>query len=495
MERIPQGLKDFPAPKGRFRDPARYFSIQNDLPKVYGTGPEGPFEPLTSERIAATRQLKAFLFLSDQVLANYFSQVANISKFFSLDPTMKNTLFSQFPETVAGAGELFDDVDEFKSMLPSITEDKLSFLEKRNKILDHLLARFSESFTDYVLLMYRSGLQFSDQERLIHDKINFLKNYPTVSSGKHHGINYRFDFSGWPGTQPAGIVKRIGLLFGSQDITERSLLGLYPMVVANEDSTFSYSFYDDPAHTTVLLKGSTSYPTDDDARENMLTALNLLYFIPSYRVDEPNPGEFIIGLYKGDDKLAEWDEVFDSNTDAMDYLRERLEDLRTDSEGMHLVENILLRPLDDAYKLFKVCLPENCSFCGEEDPYSFRITLVLPFWPDRFSDMNFRNFTSKTIRREIPAHLLPRICWVNPAQMFEFEDAWLKWRQVNAEEDADQDAIRLANNNLIVIIEKLRSVYPEATLHDCIDDSQSNPVMLNHTQLGTFKADEDETDQ
>ena len=34
---------------------------------------------------------------------------------------------------------------------------------------------------------------------------------------------------------------------------------------------------------------------------------------------------------------------------------------------------------EDVYKLFEVCLGDDCKFCGEEDPYSFRMSLILPY--------------------------------------------------------------------------------------------------------------------
>src|SRR3546814_8864190 len=82
-------------------------------------------------------------------------------------------------------------------------------------------------------------------------------------------------------------------------------------------------------------------------------------------------------------------------------------------EGLHLVEHLLLRPRfsppgnpgeapEDVYKLIEVCLGENCQFCGEEDPYSFRISIVLPYWHERFKAAAFREYFELMDRTEAP---------------------------------------------------------------------------------------------
>jgi hypothetical protein len=54
-----------------------------------------------------------------------------------------------------------------------------------------------------------------------------------------------------------------------------------------------------------------------------------------------------------------------------------------------------------------------CKTCGDEDPYSFRLTLVMPGWTAPFNtNLNMRDFAERTSRQETPSHLLPKICWV-----------------------------------------------------------------------------------
>jgi hypothetical protein len=173
-------------------------------------------------------------------------------------------------------------------------------------------------------------------------------------------------------------------------------------------------------------------------------------------------------------------------------------------EGMHLVEHILLRPRfsppviagvdpEEVYKLFHVCLGENCNFCGEEDPYSFRISLVLPYWHERFKSMEFRKYFETMVRTETPAHCMIKICWVNNTLMNEFEQAYKEWMEALAlyeidliQKSVNQDRLRNASNAMIDILKILHSEYPEAQLHDC-ETGLTNPVLLGNTVLGTYK--------
>ena len=131
--------------------------------------------------------------------------------------------------------------------------------------------------------------------------------------------------------------------------------------------------------------------------------------------------------------------------------------LRLNNEGFHLVEHILLRPdtcpEEETPSMNQPgCIPDPekaipyfakdyiAGECGEmseisrekkylpgADPYSFWITIALPWWPARFQNPDFRNFFQNTLRREAPAHVGLRLLWLSPGQMSEFETKYLAW--------------------------------------------------------------------
>ncbi|MFT3947203.1 MAG: hypothetical protein QM763_09545 [Agriterribacter sp.] len=132
------------------------------------------------------------------------------------------------------------------------------------------------------------------------------------------------------------------------------------------------------------------------------------------------------------------------------------------SEGLHVVEHILLRPhcnnangfydcnCDEALPAPCIDLKNICHFkwksgddedaCTQEeipvcftpgcDPYSFIATIALPAWPQRFRNNNNRAIIEKLLFREAPAHVLLRILWLNPLDFccFEYEfKLWNEW--------------------------------------------------------------------
>ncbi len=191
------------------------------------------------------------------------------------------------------------------------------------------------------------------------------------------------------------------------------------------------------------------------------------------------------------------------------------------AEGLHLVEHILLRPKMPEQALIRDNCPDCChaeflppetttqAACappdklaaqqtdpdselpaGTEvyvpgaDPYSFWATVVLPYWPERFQNINFRNFFEDTLRREAPAHVALRICWLDPKQMQWFEYHYRQWLTAQAGEGdcLIDDALRA----LIDSLARLTTVYPPAELQEgeCSGNgSQAGAVLLDSTQL------------
>jgi hypothetical protein len=63
----------------------------------------------------------------------------------------------------------------------------------------------------------------------------------------------------------------------------------------------------------------------------------------------------------------------------------------------------------------------------EETFLNFTITVVLPSWPARFQDRNFKTFAENLFRVNTPAHIRLRFQWVNISRMTVFEQLYGKW--------------------------------------------------------------------
>lgn len=147
-----------------------YIPIQNDLPRVYGVGEARLPESVGTEHRAAVLQLKGYLLLFEQFLADLTAQLGNINRFFSSSPDEKLTYFSlalfdlpdvqkllvRSPPDPNDWKPFIDDPDNpYMNALHQALEGKKKFLDRRNRMLDHLLARQGEEMVAYSQELHR----------------------------------------------------------------------------------------------------------------------------------------------------------------------------------------------------------------------------------------------------------------------------------------------------------------------------------------------------
>ena len=110
------------------------------------------------------------------------------------------------------------------------------------------------------------------------------------------------------------------------------------------------------------------------------------------------------------------------------------------------------------FELDLYCDPDPCD--NNEDPFSFRCTIVLPCWPKRLRDATFRNLVEKTIHSELPAHIHPNIKWLGIAEMKRFEKVYFDWLAEMAQ--TEMPAYEFVNP----LVDTLNSLVPCGCCHD-----------------------------
>lgn len=249
---LPESQRDIQLAPGRDRNVGRYHSLQHHFPRVYGIGENGLPPSASDQRKAQARQLTAYLTFFDQLLANYFAQLEHLPALFSFYDTEPRTYFSQVLEDdrlgleeirihqdAAAHQDVLETIMEYpQAAFEAITEDPLVDLatwqpeeevvdyERKNRFLDHLLARFAEEFTDYSLLVY-------DPEtpgKLIEDKCNFLKDYIEVGGGRGQAFDYTQPVWDTEGAEDpvnvSGLEKRISRKLGLSSYHKQKLADL-----------------------------------------------------------------------------------------------------------------------------------------------------------------------------------------------------------------------------------------------------------------------------
>ena len=435
---------DLPVPHGDYYELESYYAVQNSLPLTYGTGTDGLPNTATETRKAQAKQLKAYLLFFEQLLVNYLSQLANIGELFAVDDSVSQTYFSRLLDAgeVEGIAGLYNGLDSAK--LQGLIEDQDTFLERRNKFLDHLLARFAETFSDYALMLYSysEDKNIADSQ-LIENKISFLQNFPELSRNRGKSFNYKNPGQVCNSENVAGLVNRIKLLLG-YNTKYSGYVELY------EEKDTDGKFYERrwrlvDENKKIYLSGSTRY-FDSDLAQAEQKAWEEIDNVFVYITD---PAHYTIKKSKvwtlnlvddTDEVIATRKQSFKTKAEA-EAARDEIiafADSIIIPEKIFVVEHVLLRPRAVGDPVLSVCLDPNCSDCDEKDPYSFRITVVLN-GEDGLANkgIEFRRFAEQTIRMETPAHLGLKICWVSKESLKEFGDVYCSWLSELAKPEPD----------------------------------------------------------
>ena len=183
-------IDDPPIPLGQFRAATAYESVQKHFPAVYGIGDAALPSGAGPDREAEARQLEGYLLFFDQLLANSFAQLGEVRQLFSRDPSGAQTYFSQ---RVGGLDDLY------RAGADTVTlETATTALARRNRFLDHLVARFAERLPDD--LQIQAALFGATPAAVARAKCAFLADYPRQGGERGLAFDYTLD----PGVRPGG---------------------------------------------------------------------------------------------------------------------------------------------------------------------------------------------------------------------------------------------------------------------------------------------------
>ena len=241
---------------GQDRQVGQYYPIQHQFPDSYGLGAGRLPASASPERQAQAKQLQAYLLFFEQLLANYFAQLAHVKDLFAISGHDPRSYFSQvLDDPTLGLDDLRQfDLATHQARLQQITENPYQApsppagaedfdFTRRNRFLNHLLARFAEQFTDYSLVLYgalteaveyahaslgspaanggtpANGIPSEELDaiasaKLVQDKQNFLQAYPYISAARGCGFNY---LQPWGSQNRSGLEARLARKLGIEE--------------------------------------------------------------------------------------------------------------------------------------------------------------------------------------------------------------------------------------------------------------------------------------
>ena len=518
-------------PTGTYFNTRETTTIQNDFPDTYGIGQNGLPTEVGTIRKSQARQLKGYLLFFDQILASYFAHLEKVKDLLSVDNRLKKTYFTQAVSDLTDFSELVSDypTDQPGDLSDLLFAELDRNIERKNRLLDHLIARFAEKFSDYTFLMKQLYGDYAS-EAILHSKENFLKDYDITSRQRGSAFNYYQQPASeiWDTGNVAGVEKRIARLSGMKNFFRRNLsasfVEIYDLIDSDGNKVYRWRIRNEAGE--IILSATENYAHPSLAEDEMYLAVVKIIetspetiknafkkFIP----DESETGNFEVqlaasGKYSFDiinleasanstkRIIARQFSYYETQEDLKKAILEIIDFMTMlfSEEGMFLVEHILLRPeiteTDTPLDEFMPICTDNCTSCQPVDPYSYRISVVLPGWTYRFANPDFRNFMEELIRKEIPAHILARICWVGyrknevpdpENEMLQFEKAWKEFLLAKTNSDPD---LNLKLKTLNIILSELNSIYPTGRLIDCDDetDSLKGRIILGRTFIGNL---------
>ena len=487
---------DLSIPGGTYTEVKDYYTIQNEFPNNYGINQNGLPSTASTERKALAKQFKGYLVVFDQMLSFYMKHLSEVRQLFEADDSIRKSYFSQEINGIKDIESLFADYSTLETAVETIVAGLDNYHERKNKFLDHLIARFAERFNEYTFLL-RDLFTENLEDAIISHKVHFLKDYPELSRCRAKSYNYLFpkDNETWNTVNVPGLQKRIARLTGMRSYERHDLSGvLYEIYQEKDDDGIDeYRWRIRDKNSKIILSSSTRYLSKQSAVDEKWVTVSLAWSRANYEIKETKNGKFYFNVI---DKVGEvvgrrieyyssMEKTEEAIAHIIDFMYNKMAD-----EGMYIFEHILLLPDQDPglgqEHFLPVCLDKNCEGCDPIDPYSFRITVVLPGWTNRFGNIDFRKFMEKTIRMECPAHILPKICWISQDQMTEIEIVYKNWLEANI--DGKNKTIRnAALKALLEVLLHLHTVYPEGKLYDCKDpEEEDNPIILNRTNLGNL---------
>lgn len=470
----PEYAHHFALPHGTYHDVKQYYSIQNQFPNLYGINQYGVVNHTHSVQPAQAKQLKGYLLVFDQILANYFAQLGHIKDLYSLDRTLKHTYFYQYLDHSVPDVEPLLKKDgtrnSYHNGLPRIIRSEDNFGERRNRFLDVALAIYGQTLEQIGVSTDEGNHNPRDSRRLINAKITWLQHLVAGTSNRGQAFNYagRASSENISGME---IKIRIQLDMGVEDRTPLSQLSSelgIEIVEHNEQASIgkkldSYSDYLESQFSS--LTGINSSRFDDqepahDESEKLAGKISapITPLLQGQRLSEDflhaaaDTEQFRIGTYIGQQKVAlicrsqaddGWHSIesyrdIEQAESAANSLTSTLQKLQRSSRQIYLVEHILLR-----FSLYdrEVQNNENTNLVRDNFDYSFILSAVVSATSEQRGSSAYQQTVRDIIQQNTPTHVLLNVYFVSAHALSQFERIYWAWRQALKTGDNQQRVI------------------------------------------------------
>ena len=415
---VSQSFNQIDIPKGKSLDIKSYYPVRNQFPIVYGIGQFGLQQGLPPSRYAQAKQLKAYLLPFDQLFTNFLGQLCNLYTLYDVKGDGAASYFYQELQDMPELIQLIKSEDnpeplnEWTNTLKNLnTKFDQNAIARLNNVADNLLARFAEQFPTYALRKINTlsyGKKLTDESfetDLLSWKRKLIARYGELSYNRAKAFNYTQKVDLNNGFEDVdhqftpGLIQKTAILMGIQNHNTRSLsevilnsgIRVYQKkdgievisekleilvrkddieVIVADDIVIIDEKVENLRDSFYYL-GSSKTILNDTLKYGILRES---YSIKKTSGDKNNSYYVLFAKDNGSSSLVHISDSKAAAKTAINYAIDLLVDLNKKSEGLYLIEHLLLAP----------------SFHGNHFGFSFSIPL------DDVQSIPFQHFELKS---------------------------------------------------------------------------------------------------
>ncbi|MGA9995878.1 MAG: hypothetical protein WBP93_10705 [Pyrinomonadaceae bacterium] len=435
----------FAIPTGQYKNVEQYYSIQNQYPNVYGINSFGLPTDAPVVRQAQANQLKGYLLVFDQLMADFFAQLAHVKDLYSIEYDQQQTYFYQYlNETVPNVAPLLKD--DYQPGLSRIVRGQDRRALRRNRFLDFLLALYAETLDAFSLTASDQGEDgASSVNSSIRAKLALLRHLVASTHNRGRG----FDYLAPPSAHNiCGMEIKSRIQLGMSASYHRPLIDALDelalnIVESDQDATIGRTLDRYAEQIEENFVSVTSLPEKRDEQPSQLNTmlrgqsvtdafLRAAREIENFRVGSL-PGDTSVALVCKSPSEENWHLVgkyAEAETAAAcaRSLAGTAQNLSQTRQQLYIVEHTLLRfgrsKPDEREQDDSNGRPDQSDFV-----YSFTITAVVSRPSGTPSDADYQTIVREVIRQNTPAHVVADYCFLRPQMMRRFESLYWAWRR------------------------------------------------------------------
>jgi len=474
----PQDLTQlYKMPQGVARPLKHYSGIQDQFPINYGINAFGVPESAPTDVKARANQLKSYLVIFEQLLANFLANLDSIKNLFSIEGNKKSSYSFQLidQQAVSSIDSIYpnDPVNSFKRIIAGFD----NYYDRKSRLLDYMLALYGESFSQNSLRHFNYYYSKDEiEETIVNNKIAYLKS--VIDLGRNRAAAADYSSSSWSRCAHSGLQARVSMLLGFEECTARPLTmeileqgikltqhkkyeflkaGSHELKfidIGEADEFSCESFEEAPACTLAkdisLNEIRQAIGEAIPLKNNLLSDILLRdgIYINRYKIGSLTSRQGYQLTFQTEDNQYWYLGTYDDKSSAIyaaNCMRHFLIRLNKGSEGLQVIEHILLRPSgQQTYNGLK--------FNKDEDFFSCRISVIFPGWTTRCYNTQFRMLAEETVRLNTPAHIYPDFYWLDFMEMYKLESLYAGWMRLKRKQEPDNYKLNDCARKLITFL-------------------------------------------